>query len=118
MSISSAAPHVDHAAAPHSRRVQYQRFPEARSGVGISTWKCVPNVSGPGPRANRHISSQDSVVGIYDCCPPICILFMNVAPTVATGGCPSKNVAELPQLSTAIGSGQVAGPMAAGLSAG
>ena len=116
MGISSAAPDVENATGPHSRRASYRRFSEVHSGRDISNGKCVPNVSGSGPIPNHDISSQVTVVGIYDCCSPIYILFMNVAPTVATGGSPSKNLAELPRCSTAIGSGPDARTMAAGLS--
>jgi hypothetical protein len=118
MSISRGVPDVVNAAGPRSSRAPYRRFSEVRSDGSISNGQCVLNVSGSGPIANHDISSQVTVVGIYRRRRPIYILFMNVAPTVATGGCPSKNLAELPRCSTAIGSGPVARPMAVGLSAG
>jgi len=118
MSIPNAVPEFEQAAGRYSEHAQYQHCSQARSDRGISNSKCVSNVSGLGPRAHRDISSQDSVVGIYLRSSPICILFMNVAPTVAVGGCPSKNVAELPRLLPAIGIRSVARPMAARLSAG
>jgi hypothetical protein len=78
----------------------------------------VSNVSNSSPDTHGDISSQGSVVGIYDRRSPICILFMNAAPTVAVGGCPSKNATVFPGLSAAIGSCSTARPMAVGLSPG
>jgi hypothetical protein len=120
MSIPNAVPgsHVQWETGPCSEHAQYRHCSKVRSDRDISNRKCVSNVSGPGPRANCDISSQDIVVRIYDGSAPICILFMNVAPTVGVVGCPSKNVAELPRSLPAIGIRSVARPMAARLSAG
>src|ERR1700722_15539729 len=100
MSIPNAVAEVEYAAGSRAEHNHFQRRSQSRSDRGISNGKCVSNVSALGPRGHRDISSQGVVVGIYDGRPPICILFMNVAPTVAVVGCPSKNVAELPRLST------------------
>ncbi len=118
MSIPNAVPDLEHAAGPYSEHTHYQHCSRTRADRGTPNGKCVSNVSDLGPRPHRDISSQGSVVGIYDCSWPICILFMNVAPTVAVGGCSNKKVAELLRSLPAIGIRSVARPMAARLSAG